>query len=424
MHGPSGIIVAVALAITANGQSLPSAQPEQAGFSREALNRIDALMADIVKSGRLAGASGLIVRNGKVVFRNSWGDFRDDTIVRIWSMSKMITAVGALTIYEQGKFSLDDPVSKYLPEFSKMTVASESIDASGKKVITVVPAEHPITVLDLFRHTSGLSYALPVDETGHPFREKSGIIGFPPVLPFGLAEYVKKLAGVPLAGQPGRQFLYGYSVDVLGRLIEVLSGKPLDAFLSEKILLPLGMEDTGFFVPEEKWKRFATLYVLAPGCAPRQQNCRIQPSTGPEQDSFKAPPKTLVAGVGMVSTLNDYARFCMMLLNGGQLDGIRVLGRKTVDLMHHDFLGDIPTVPPNSMGEGVGFGLTVAVDHANGKYADLSSEGAYHWYGSSGTYFWIDPSEHMFGLYLSQLFPIAATAAPQQFRRMAYAALQ
>jgi len=337
-------------------------------------------------------------------------------------MGKVITGVAALTLFEEGRFSLDDPLSKFLPEFSKMTVAQEDTDSSGKKVFKTVPAERPITILDLFRHTSGLSYGGPLDETGRRAHEKVGFVGFAPTLPFDLAEATRRLATAPLDDQPGTTYHYGRSIDVLGRLIEVLSGKPLDVFLDEKIFQPLGMKDTGFFVPEPKWSRLATLYVPVPGCRPREQACRIEPAKGPEQDSFKKKPLNLVAGVGQVSTLEDYARFCMMLLNGGQLNGIRLLGRKTVDLMRQDHLGDRRRVPPFNLSEGAGFGLTVAVDHAPGRYADLGSEGVYHWTGANGTYFWVDPSEHLFGIFLSQL-PLSATPAPEQFRRMTYAAL-
>ena len=409
--------------ISATGQSLPTASPEETGLSSARLARIDEVMLEHVRSGRLAGASGLIARNGKILFRRSWGEFKDDTIVRIWSMGKVITGVAALALFEEGKLSLDDPVSKYLPEFAQMTVAQQVTDSSGKRIFTTVPAERPITILDLLRHTSGLSYGGPRDETGLRAHEKVGIVGFPPVLPFNLAEFTKRLATAPLEEQPGTTFHYGRSIDVLGRVIEVLSAKPLDVFLSEKVFEPLGMKDTDFFVPERKWNRLAALYVPAPGCNAKQQQCRIELAKGPEQDSFKKKPLNLVAGVGQVSTLDDYARFCMMLLNGGQLNGVRVLGRKTVDLMRQDFLGDRRRVPPLNLDEGSGFGLTVAVERASGKTPGLGSEGVYRWYGANGTYFWIDPAEHLFGIFFSQL-PFDTTPAPQQFRRMAYAALE
>ncbi len=366
------------------GAGLPTAAPEREGFSPERLNKINVVMREHVTAGRLAGASGLIARNGKIVFRENWGDIKGDTIVRMYSMTKGVTGVAAMILYEEGKFAMTDPLSKYLPEFAHMSVGV----AGGK----TVPAEHPITVRDLFRHTSGLDYMGPKDENGDVAYKKLEMMGGAPQVPFNLAEAVKRLATAPLNDQPGTMWRYGYSIDVLGRLVEVLSGKPLDQFFEERIFRPLGMKDTGFFVPEAKWSRLATLY------SPKKDG-GIQRSTAPPQESFKKKPALFLGGAGLCSTLEDYSHFYAMLLNDGQYDGVRILGRKSVELMRSDHLGSIPHFG-NTLVEWEGFGLTFAVSPGPGKSPDVGSAGTYRWGGAAGTTFWIDPKEHMFGIFL------------------------
>lgn len=396
------------------GASLPTGTPEQAGFSKDRLNRINTVMQEHVAAGRLAGASGLIARNGKVVFRESWGEIKPDSIVRMFSMTKAVTGVAAMMLYEEGKFSLAEPVSKYLPEFSKMTVAHEGSDAAGKRIYYPVPADRQITIRDLFRHTSGLDYSGPKDENGEPGYKKLDMMGFAPLVPFDLAEGMKRLASVPLNDQPGTTFRYGYSIDVLGRLVEVASGKRLDQFFEERIFGPLGMKDTAFYVPEEKWSRLATLY------APKQGG-GVERSSSPFQESFKKKPALLLGGAGMVGTLDDYARFVTMLLNDGQLDGVRLLGRKSVELMRSDHLGNLART--GLVQEGYGFGLTFAVNLGPGKSAAVGSAGEYNWGGAAGTSFWIDPKEHLVGVFLIQVLPPSSAPAADQFKRLAYDAL-
>jgi CubicO group peptidase (beta-lactamase class C family) len=398
------------------GASLPTAAPEQAGFSHERLNRINTVMQEHIAAGRLTGASGLIARNGKVVFRETWGDYKFDTIVRMYSMTKAITGVAAMILYEEGKFSLNDPISKYLPEFSNMRVAHESTDAAGKRIYYTTPVQHPITVRDLFRHTSGLDYQGPKDENGEPAYKKVEMTGGAPLAPFDLAEAVRRLATAPLNDEPGTMFRYGYSIDVLGRLVEVWSGKSLDQFFEERIFKPLSMKDTAFYVPEEKWSRLAVLWT------PKKEGAGIEKSTAPAQDSYKKKPALLLGGAGSVGTLDDYARFVSMLGNDGELDGVRILGRKTVELMRSDHLGTIGRVgglPP----EGYAFGLTFAVSLGPGKSPAVGSAGEYNWGGAAGTSFWIDPKEHMVGVFLINVLPPRDIVAPGQFKSMAYEAL-
>jgi CubicO group peptidase (beta-lactamase class C family) len=373
-------------------------------------------MREHIERGTLNGASGLIARNGKVVFKETWGEYKPDTIVRMYSMTKAVTGVAAMILYEEGRFNLNDPLSKYLPEFAKMRVGEESFDAQGKRTYYMVPAEHPILVRDLFRHTTGLDYAGPKEDNGDNAYKKIEMMGGAPLVPFDLAEAVKRLASVPLNDQPGTKFRYGYSIDVLGRLVEVLSGKTLDQFFAERIFQPLGMTDSAFYVPEDKWKRLATLYTTkrdAPG---------IEVSKAPAQESFRKKPALLLGGAGLVSTLDDYSRFCMMLVNDGQLDGVRILTRKTVELMHADQLGDLPRV--GTLQTGYGFGLTFAVNRGPGKVGSVGSEGEYNWGGAAGTSFWIDPKEHMFGVFLINVLPPTGIPAADQFKRMAYLALE
>src|SRR5260370_31534731 len=346
--------------------SLPTAAPEQAGISRDRLDRVNVVMREQIDKGRLDGASGLIARNGKVVFKENWGDYKPDTMVRMYSMTKAVTGVAAMILYEEGRFSLSDPLSKYLPEFSNMKVGREATDAAGKRIFYTVPVDHPITVRDLFRHTTGLDYAGPKEEDGEPAYKKLGSLGAAPLVSFDLAEAVKRLATAPLNDEPGTKFRYGYSIDVLGRLVEVLSGETLDKFFEKRIFRPLEMKDTAFFVPEEKWNRLAVLYAPKKGGG-------IERFTGSAQDSYKKKPALLLGGAGLVGTLDDYARFCPMLGNDGQVDGPRILSRKSVELMRSDHLGNLPRA--GVLGEGYGFGLTFAVNPGPGKTATVGSAG-------------------------------------------------
>jgi CubicO group peptidase (beta-lactamase class C family) len=406
----STLVLAAGLMI---GAELPVAAPEQSGFSRERLQRINTLMQEHVAAGDMAGASGLIVRGGKIVFRENWGEMKPDSIVRMYSMTKAVTGVAAMILYEEGKFSLADPISKYMPEFSHMQVAHESKDSTGKRTYSTTPAEHPILVRDLFRHTTGFDYAGPLDESGEPAYKKLGVMGGAPLASFELAEAVRRLATAPLHEEPGTKWRYGYSIDILGRLVEVCSGKTLDQFFEDRIFRPLGMKDTAFFVPEEKWSRLATLYSPKKGGG-------IERFVGPPQDRYKTKPALLLGGAGLVSTMDDYTRFVMMLLNDGQLDNVRILGRKTVELMRSNHLGDLNR---GSLNEGFGFGLTFEVNLGPGKAATVGSEGEYDWGGAAGTSFWIDPKEHMVGVFLIQILPSENVTASGQFKRMAYQAL-
>lgn len=398
--------------------ALPSAAPEQNGMSAERLNRIHGVMKKHVDDGDLAGASGLISRNGKIVFRGAWGDYKPDTIVRMYSMTKAVTGVAAMILYDEGLYSMNDPLSKYLPEFGKTRVGKEGVEATGKRTFYTVPLDHPILVKDMFRHTTGLDYAGPKDETGDNVYKKIEMLGGAPLVSFDLAEATRRLASVPLNEQPGTAFRYGYSIDVLGRFVEALSGTTLDKYFEEKIFKPLGMKDTSFYVSEDKWSRLATLYSPKRGEGAKG----IDVSKSPAQDSFKKKPNLLLGGAGLTSTLDDYARFYQMLLSNGQLDGTRILSHKSVEMMHSEALGGMPHIGGTLPGY-AGFGLTFAINPGSGKSGEPASEGSYWWGGAAGTSFWIDPKENMFGIFFINILPPNNNAA-QQFQRMAYQAIQ
>ena len=268
-------------------QTLPPTAPERVGLSRERLNRIRPTMEKDIADGEMAGAVGLIARRGKVAYFETYGmadreaakPMRKDSIFRMYSMTKAVTAVAAMTLYEEGRFSLHDPIAKFLPEFKTMKVAVDQTDpVTGHRTYYTVPAERPITILDLMRHTSGLNYAGPKDENGEAIYRKLNVTGGAEPVP--LAEMIRRLASAPLVHQPGTVWDYSFSIDVLARLVEVVSGKPIDEYFAEHIFRPLHMQDTGYYVPEEKWDRLAALY------APDTRDA-LKRSIGPAQDSYK-----------------------------------------------------------------------------------------------------------------------------------------
>lgn len=402
--------------IPASAQSLPQATPASEGISSAQLTRIMALQNQYVRSGQLAGGVILVARHGKVVYYDTFGamdkasgkPMQKDAIFRIYSMSKPIIAVAALTLYEQGKFSLLDPVSKYIPEFANMKVAIDTKDASGNRVYSLVPAERPITVLDLMRHTSGMSNAGPKDEQGNPILPQLHIQDHT------LADGIKLLASAPLIRQPGTGFDYSPGPDVMGRLIEIWSGKPLDEYLDQTIFKPLHMVDSGFWVPEAKWLRLATLYDAAPDGG-------LILATGAPQDGYKHKPIFESGAGGLVSTTTDYARFAQMLLNNGALDGVRILSPKSVELMTSDMLGDIPVHGPPML-PGYGFGLTVAVNRGPGKTDTIGSAGEFYWEGAAASLFFVDPKEELITVYMIQ--KRGGIDISRQYKRMLYAALE
>ena len=413
------MFVVVLLAGGAVGQGVRSVAPNGTGLSSERLDRIGAVMNEHVAKGHIAGAIGLIARRGKIGYFETYGfqdkeagvAMRKDTIFRMYSMTKPITGVAVMILYEEGRFYLTDPVSKYLPELSNMQVAVVETDPkTGKKTRYSVPAQREITILDLLRHTSGIDYAGPEDVDGKRIYERLGTNSVDQTI----GEMVKKIGQAPLVHQPATMWEYGLSMDVLARLVEVVSGQPYDKFLEQRIFKPLGMVDTGYTVPPEKANRFSKLYAPADGWT-------IKPNTSPAQSSYLKPAVNFGGGSQSVSTAADYLRFCQMLLNGGELDGVRILSRKTVELMTSDHLGDMPRA--SLLPTGYGFGFTMAVSHGAGKTGVIGSEGEYFWGGAAGTRFWIDPKEQMIGIFMIQILPHTNLTYGSQFRQLAYQAI-
>ncbi len=394
----------LSIAASAGAQGLPKAQsPEEVGFSSTRLKHLADRINEGVKAGELPGAVVLIARNGKIVMFDAFG-YRDkeakapmktDTIFRIASMTKPIVAVAAMILAEEGKLSLADPVSKYIPAFADTKVAVKKENADGTVEITTEPQFRPMTVQDLLRHTSGLTYGAAGSN-----KVKQAYMEMKVMVPDQTnAEMVEKLAKLPLLYQPGTHWEYSMSMDVLGRVIEVASGTTLDKFIEERITKPLKMGETAFEASPDKKDR---------GAQPQKE--------GPKNEMPVIPDITLKTawksgGGGMVSTAADYARFLQMFAGGGQLDGVRIISRKTIDLMTANHL------PPDIvMGEdmyrfealepsaqmGQGFGLGFAVRTEQGRNPLPGSPNDYYWGGAYGTYFWHDPRERMYVVFMMQ----------------------
>jgi CubicO group peptidase (beta-lactamase class C family) len=403
------------------GQGLPQASPASVGLSQERLDRITAVMQQHVDEGLLAGVAALVARDGKVAYLHSVGmqdreksvAMTPEAIFRIASMSKPITSVAVLMLYEQGRYRLGDPVSEYLPEFKEMKVLVSQRTDDGRTQEKLVPAKRPITIRHLLTHTSGLTYQWD-PRIGAKYYE-AGITHGLIQTPDSLADGIRKLARQPLVHQPGEAWNYGLSTDVLGRLVEVVSGISFDEFLRTRIFQPLRMNDTGFYLPDGKVSRLAAVYGPDPngtlqrlgngvlGDAP-MQICVTYPCEGPRC--------YFSGGGGLCSTIADYARFCQMLLNGGELDGVRLLSPKTVELMTADHVGDLN---PGS-GFGLGFGVTRTLREAG----ELTSVGAYRWGGFWYTTFSIDPAEKLIGVCMAQVYPAGKATLNDKFEALAH----
>jgi CubicO group peptidase (beta-lactamase class C family) len=375
--------------VGANG--LPVAKPEQVGLSAERLERIGQVLRTDVERGRIAGAVVLVARKGRVAYLASVG-FRDqtagapmtpDAIFRIASMTKPIVTVAAMTLYEEGRLFPSDPVSKYIPAFGKLQVGVERVEpGTGQHVVSTVPAEREMTIQDLMRHTSGLTYGNRGTSAIHKMYPESSNVSSQTLT---MDEFIERLARTPLLHQPGTTWEYGLSTDVLGRVVEIVSGQPLARVLAERIFQPLKMTDTGFLVSEAKRSRIA-------------QPLPTHPDTG---KAYTVPdptvPRKFDCGGGCgVSTAPDYARFAQMLLNRGVLDGARILSAKTVGYMTSDHLGpSISRGPAYYAGPGYTWGLGFAVRQETGIAPIAGSPGDFFWPGAFATYWWADPKEEM-----------------------------
>jgi CubicO group peptidase (beta-lactamase class C family) len=408
------------LSFGAIAQDLPVTKPESVGLSSERLNRISATVQKTIDDHRIAGAVTLVVRHGQVAWFKAQGmqdretakPMRPDTIFRICSMSKPITSVAVMMLYEEGHFLLDDPVSRYLPEFKNPKVLVKP--STG--IPYTIPATREITIRDLLRHTSGISYNWNADlgplykdaDVGHGMLPYDGTIG----------DNVDRLAMMPLLFNPGERFEYGLNADVLGRLVEVVSGKTFDEFLRTRIFEPLGMKDTYFFPPDNKLDRLATAYTYyADKGLARFPETPI--TEGPFIYSADYPyhgaKKLFSGGAGLNSTAMDYARFCQMLLDGGKLGNVRILSRKSVELMTHDQLGKI--APDRD------FGLGFGIDGIKAPLVELGTPGEFNWAGFFYTAFSIDPKEQMIVVFMGQLHPAGDLRLDHQVHELAYQAI-
>ena len=373
--------------------------PEQAGFSAAGLARIDTYIKNEIDQNKIPGAIMMIQRKGKTAYFKSFG-VRDpgtkepmspETIFRIYSMSKPITTVAAMMLVEEGKLQLDDPLSKYIPAFADVKVGVERKGEDGAMGLDLVPAKKPITIQDLMRHTSGLTYGF----FGEGLVKKAYVDAHLFAGDVDNAEFVQRLAKLPLVYQPGTTWDYSHSVDVLGRVIEVISGKSLYQFEKERLLDPLGMKETAFYVTDPAKKSLVA--------EPFPNDRKI--GNDAEMGDPRVVQKWESGGGGMVSTIGDYSRFAQMILNGGTLDGKRYLSPKTIAYMGSNHIGPGSGVVPGPYylpGPGFGFGLGFAVRTDAGVSANEGSVGEMNWSGAGGTTFWVDRQENMFVVFMAQ----------------------
>jgi CubicO group peptidase (beta-lactamase class C family) len=404
---------------------LEIARPESVGLSPARLARIeDHLERRYVGPRKIAGALTLVARRGRIAYLKALGSMdlergvalRDDTIFRIYSMTKPITSVALMTLYERGAFQLEDPVQRFIPAWRDLRV----FDGGNYPAFATRPCQRPMSVRDLFTHSAGLTYG---------FMERTNVDRAYRRLGIGerdktLAETIAALAKLPLEFSPGTRWNYSVATDVLGHLIEVISGKRLDVFLRDELFEPLGMIDTGFHVPAEKIERLASNYE-------RTADKQLRVVDDRAKSIYAEPPAYLSGGGGLVSTARDYARFCQMLLNGGALAGARILGRKTIELMTLNHLPGGRDIAQLDLGgqfsqiayDGVGFGLGFSVTLDLAKAQTVGSVGEYAWGGAASTAFWIDPKEELQVIFMTQLMPSGTFNFRGQLKSIVYPAI-
>jgi CubicO group peptidase (beta-lactamase class C family) len=407
------------------GEPLPAARPETVGFAPDRIERLHRGMQAFIDREELMGMVMLVARNGKRVDWTSLGyrdrklgqSMRPDAIFRIASMTKPVTSVAVLLLLEEGRLLLTDPVSRYLPELGNRRVL---VRQKGQPDSTI-PAQREITIRDLLTHRSGIVYGFGDEPVAERYRAL-GVSDGLSTNDVSAADNLARLARAPLCCQPGREWHYGLSADVLGYLVEAVAKQPLDQFLQERVFRPLGMVDTGFVVPPEKWGRVATVYTARAGGGLREM---ADPETFDRITlspvaRFRAPGGYASGGAGLVSTASDYARFLEMLLEGGQLGGVRLLSRKTVELMTSSATADL-TRPMGEDGGDFGLGVRVVTDL--GASWRLGSAGAYSWGGIYGTSFFVDPKEKLVAVFMTQRFPFGDLNWGDRFQTLVYQAI-
>ncbi|MCX2681474.1 serine hydrolase [Galbibacter sp. EGI 63066] len=401
-----------------SAQTLEEVAPEKVGMSSERLEFLTNTLEQYADNSKLSGGVALVARRGQIAYFNAFGrsDIENNTLMeknsifRIASQTKAIVSVGIMMLQEEGKLLITDPVGKYIPDFQETTVAEPKEDGGYE----IVKAKRPITIRDLLTHTSGIGYGGGI---AADLWEKAKIQGWyfadrnEPIL-----ETVKRMADLPFESQPGEKFVYGYNTDILGALIEVVSGEPLDKFLQKRILDPLGMNDTHFYLPKNKEERLAVVY------SPAEDDLKKAPAPGGmvgQGEYVDGPRMSFSGGAGFLSTAMDYAKFLQMMLNGGELNGKRIISPKTVELMtvNHLTEASFPWVG------GTGFGLGFSVVEDLGARGLLGSEGEYGWGGAYHSTYWVDPQEELVVVYFTQLIPDGGLDDHNKLRALIYQAL-
>ena len=404
-----------------------TARPETVGMSKDRLARIDDFIQDrYISPGRLPHAAVLVSRRGETVYHGVLGradverkkPLREDTLYRIYSMTKPLTSVLFMMLVEEGKVSLDDPVHRVIPEWKALGVYGGGF----METFATRPSTRPMQMVDLLRHTSGLTYGFQERTNVDAAYRKLGIGTFG-VKPSSLEETMMQLAKTPLEFSPGDLWNYSVSTDVLGYLIQKIEGKPFETVLKERLLDPLHMYDTDFFVPEGKADRLAACYQYVPGKAPVLQD-------DPTRSPYLRPPMFVSGGGGLVSTMADYQKFCTMLLNKGELNGTRFLSPKTLALMTSNHLPggkDLTEMSVSLFSEasnaGIGFGLGFAVVNDPAKGLSSSTSGEYFWGGAASTAFWVDPVDELFVIFMTQMLPSSAYPIRRELRTLVYSAI-
>ncbi len=397
--------------------------PKRAGFAPERLNRItDHLNRNYIEPGKIAGCQTLVARHGHIAYFKSFGQMdrerrkpmADDTIFRLYSMTKPITSVALMSLYEQGHFQLNDPVSRFIPAWRDHKVWVSGV---GAEMQTIVP-EKPMTMRNVLSHTGGLTYGA----TNHPVDRAYREVGVNRGAGETLATFAEKLAKVPLRYAPEERWMYSFSTDVCGYLVEVISGKRFDQYLQENIFDPLDMKDTSFSVAPRKLARFAANYE-------RQPDKTLKLIDDPERSTYLKQPTFFSGGGGLTGTTADYFRFCEMLRRGGELDGTRILGSRTLELMHRNHLAGGKDLASMAIGafsetayEGVGFGLGFAMTLGEVEAGTLGA-GDYYWGGAASTIFWVDPKEDLIAIFMTQLMPSATFNFRGQLKNIIYSAI-
>jgi CubicO group peptidase (beta-lactamase class C family) len=406
--------------------------PEKAGFSAARLERItEHLNRAYIAPGKIAGCQVLVARHGHAAYFRSFGQMdrerakpmRDDAIFRIYSMTKPITSVALMTLYEQGYFQLNDPVHRFVPEWRDQRVW---VSGDGASMETVKP-DRPVSMRDMLCHTGGLTYgaalvSLGAPDSGHPVDKAYAQAGVRRGDGETLSEFVKKLGRVPLRYQPGQAWQYSLSTDVCGALVEIISGKRFDKYLQETIFDPLKMTDTSFWVRPEKLPRFAANYR-------RGGDKSLKLIDDPEKSTYLKEPTFLSGGGGLTGTTHDYWRFCEMIRRGGELDGARILGPRTIELMHRNHLKDGKDLTALAIGsfsetanEGVGFGLGFATTLDAVKSGSIVGDDFY-WGGAAATIFWVDQKDDLVVVFMTQLMPSGAFNFRGQLKSIVYSSI-